>query len=351
MIKGKGLIRLRLIWHLMSIILFLTLPLILTPRPPGIPLFNFTMPAIRDLIAGAFMLIFLYINYYFLVNKLLLKKKYLTYILILLIGLAVIVLLPSVFTGHIPFILTPTPPEQGVPPGLIQNNFVASIGHNILLFLTVIAFSIFLRVQGQFSEVEAAKNKMELLSLKEQINPHFLFNTLNNIYGQAMEDNSHQAATSILKLSEMLRHVVHDAQNEWVPLDKELAYLENYIQLQRQRLGEGVALSFLTKGTFDNTLKIAPLILIPFIENAFKHGVNPDKKSSIKIVISVAEKTLSLLVENDKANIRLKEHEKSGAGLNITLNRLNMLYINKHNLLLDDQQTKYIVKLNMELND
>ncbi|WP_460514799.1 sensor histidine kinase [Cyclobacterium sediminis] len=356
--------------HLIGVIIFLLLSLILSPRPDGVSLVNHTLPAFRDLLASILMIGFFYLNYYFLVTRLFLRKKYVIYIILTFISFVVIILAPSILTGYSPLtefvsidaemVATPEPSdlsgisgmnrdEQLRPPN--KNSFLISISHNILLFLSVVIFSIFLRIQERLFKVEKAKNEMEILSLKEQINPHFLFNTLNNIYGQAIEDNSLQTATSILKLSEMLRYVVHDAQFPWVPIQKEMAYMENYIELQRQRLGDSVKLLYDLKGSYSESLKIAPLILIPFIENAFKHGINPDKKSLIKIVISMDRKTLNLLVENRKTNVNIPNHEKSGAGLKITLERLSMLYQNKHTLQVDNFSDQYKVNLKLELHD
>lgn len=341
-----------LIFHLIGIIIFLTFPLLFVPRPEGVPLFNLTIPAIRDLVAGSLMIVFFYSNYYFFVPSLILKRKYVLYILIVLIAFAAIIILPSLLTGKF-HPSSPPPPNINIetPRKLAQNSFFLSISHNILLFLSVVAFSIFLRVQERLFKIEKAKNQMEILSLKEQINPHFLFNILNNIYGQAIEDNSQKTASSILKLSDMLRHVVHDAQHQWVSLKKELSYLDSYIQLQLQRLGESVELIYLIKGSYSSSLRIAPLILIPFIENAFKHGINPDQKSKIEIIISLEEKFLNLSVKNSKANVRLNENEKSGAGLNITLNRLNILYHDKYNLKINDFRDSYQIELKLELDD
>ena len=345
----------KIIFHLIGIIIFFTFPLLFAPRPEGIPLFNLTLPAIRDLIAGSLMIAFFYSNYYFFVPSILLKRKYSFYTLIVLIALAAIIILPSIFTGKIPLTSSPLPPPPSInietPIGSGNNSFFRSISHDILLFLTVVAFSIFLRVQERLFKIEKAKNQMEILSLKEQINPHFLFNTLNNIYGQAIEDDSEKTASSILKLSGMLRHVVHDAQHQWVSLKKELSYLDSYIQLQRQRLGEGVELIYLTKGSYSSSLKIAPLILIPFIENAFKHGINPDQRSKIEIIISLEGKFLDLFVKNSKTNVHINPHEKSGAGLKITLNRLKILYPDKYNLKINDFKDNYQVELKLELDD
>lgn len=342
----------RNIWlHFFGIAVFLIIPIILSPNPKGVAVFDISGPTIRDLLAGCLMILFFYINYYFFTTQLFLRKKYVEYGIIIILSFAIIILLPSLLTGHIPW-SNPPPPQHKQDLMQPENaSFLISISHNILLFLSVVSFSIFLRIQENLFKVEKAKNEMEILSLKEQINPHFLFNTLNNIYGQAIEDNSHCTASSILKLSAMLRHVVHDAQYPWVSVNKELIYLENYIQLQRQRLGEGVELTYLTKGKFDESLKIAPLILIPFIENAFKHGINPDQKSFISINIDILEDKLSLVVKNKKVNIRLQAHEKSGAGMKITLERLRMLYPKKHELHIDDTPDHYLVNLKLELHD
>lgn len=337
--------------HILGIAAFLLIPVVLSPTPQGIPVFNISGPTIRDLLARCLMVLFFYANYYVLTPKLFLNKRYVTYGLITIVSFATIVVLPSLMTGHIPWSNPLPPPNQAEPMKPENSTFILSISHNILLFFSVVSFSILLRIQEHLFKVEKVKNEMEILSLKEQINPHFLFNTLNNIYGQAIEDNSNRTASSILKLSAMLRHVVHDAQFQWVPISKELMYLENYIQLQRQRLGEGVELTYLTKGSFSESLKIAPLILIPFIENAFKHGINPDKKSVIKIEIVISGNELSLLVENKKVNVRLQDHEKSGAGMKITLERLRMLYSGKHHLNVEDTPDHYAVNLKLDLHD
>jgi LytS/YehU family sensor histidine kinase len=340
----------RILFHFLGITIFLLIPIVLSPTPKGLPVFNLTDPTIRDLLSGGLMIVFFYANYYTLVPKLILDKKYLIYGLLIMISFSIVILLPSLATGLLPW-ESPQPPLNGSHLMKPNSNFLFSISHNVLLFLSVVTFSIFLRIQEYLFQVEKAKNQMEILSLKEQINPHFLFNTLNNIYGQAIEDNSNQTASSIIKLSEMLRHVVHDAQNQWVPINKELTYLENYIQLQRQRLGDGVELTYLTKGSFPESLKIAPLILIPFIENAFKHGINPDKKPIIKIIISFREKVLSLFVENMKTNVQLQAHEKSGSGMKITIDRLRLLYPNKYVLEIDNFSDHYMVNLKLELHD
>ncbi len=361
--------------HIVGILIFLMIPVLLAPRPAGIHLINLTLPAFRDLFASVLMIGFYYLNYYVLVPKLFLTKKYFLYFLVIAIYFTGIILIPSLLTGYSPIPgvladnpsgLQPNPPAfmQALPnapeppprtsPTLTQqsnNSFILSISHNILLFLSVILFSIFLRVQERLFKIQQANNQMEIRSLREQINPHFLFNMLNNIYGQAVMDNSMGTANSLLKLSGLLRHVVHEATNQYVSLSKELEYLENYVQLQRQRLGDHVELSYLVKGTPAPYLRVAPLILIPFIENAFKHGINPDEKSAIHITLTLDGMNLHFRAANKKANVRLDAHEASGAGIAITRSRLDLMYSRKYSLTLDSEGDDYIVDLILELDD
>ena len=339
------------LFHLIVVSIFLVVPFLLAPRPPGVAVFNVTPPGLRDLMASCLMIGFAYLNFFLLVPRFLLERKYLLYILIFCASLLIIIFLPSVLTGNNFFENLPAPESSGLPSESDLSQFIFSINHNILLFFTVVAFSTYLRIQEQLFKVEKAKNQMEIQSLKEQINPHFLFNVLNNIYGQAIEDDSPKTASSILKLSSLLRHVVHGTEQSWVPLKKELRYLEDYISLQKERLSKENELNYTVSGTFKESLKIAPLILIPFIENAFKHGINPDTYSRIDIEIEIQDQLFFLSVRNKKMKYHLEEHEKSGAGLKITLNRLAMLYPNKHQLHIEEENEDYKVELKLELND
>ncbi|MBW3470464.1 sensor histidine kinase [Arthrospiribacter ruber] len=339
--------------HLLGIATFLLLPIVLSPTPHGIPMFNTSQPAKRDFLAGILMLLYFYLNYYILTPKLFIKKQYVSFALITGIAILTIILLPSLLTGYLPWAGRPLPPETDTTLFSMpeQSNFLHSVSHNILLFISVIFLSILLRVQAYYFNAEKAKKEMEIISLKEQINPHFLFNTLNNIYGQAIEDNATNTASSILMLSGLLRYVVHEAQYKWVTVKNELAYLDNYIKLQKGRLGKEIGLSYIVTGNFEKKLKIAPLILIPFVENAFKHGINPDKKCVINISIYIDSDKLTLTVFNLKVNEGLMLHEKSGTGMKITKDRLEALYPNKHELEIEDEKGYYKTTLTVELHD
>ena len=220
--------------------------------------------------------------------------------------------------------------------------------HNILLFLSVVLFSVLMRVRERLFKVERLKNQMEVSSLRNQINPHFLFNTLNAIYAGALKDGATGTASNILKLSGLMRYTVENINHQLVPLEKELKYISDYIQLQKMRLDEHTKLSYDVAGnTADH--KIAPLILIPFIENAFKHGVNPDKDSHIDIEIKIKGDHLSLNVSNLKVRESLQQHEKSGRGIENAKSRLKILYPLSHSLSINDTAEKFDVVLSIDL--
>ncbi len=348
---AKGLQRKNIILQAIGVVLFLTLPLVLTPRPPGIPLFNITLPAFRDLIAGVLMLAFLYLNYFILVSKFLIKRRYARYGLTIFIGFVIIIYLPSIILSTLGFMPVPPLEKKELQGAGLEAGYLVSIGHNILLFLSVIVFSTFLKVQQRLFKTEQAKNHMEILSLREQINPHFLFNILNTIYGQAIMEKAHGTSNSIIKLSGLLRHIVHETENKYVLLKKEIEYIESYILLQKQRLGEQVELVFTVKGEIDEDRLIAPLLLVPFMENAFKHGINPDEKSRVEISITLENNSLSLTTFNKKVNVRLQPHEKSGAGIKITISRLELLYSGKYKLEVNDLEETYRLNLQISLDD
>jgi LytS/YehU family sensor histidine kinase len=206
----------------------------------------------------------------------------------------------------------------------------------------------FLKINTRLKLTEEEKIRVELSYLKSQINPHFLFNTLNSIYALAIKENANKTATGMLKLSGMMRYVVTEASNELVSLEKEMTYINNYIELQKLRLDKSVMLNFEINGDIQNQ-KIAPIILIPFIENAFKYGVNPDEDSNIKIVISISKLQIILLVENNKVTANSNTIEKTGYGIKNTKNRLALLYPARYELDINETATFYTVKLKISL--
>jgi LytS/YehU family sensor histidine kinase len=145
----------------------------------------------------------------------------------------------------------------------------------------------------------------------------------------------------------MMRYVVSESNRDFVPLDKELSYIRNYVELQQLRFGEAVQLLFFVHGNAGSS-KIAPLILIPFVENAFKHGINAEESSCIRISIDIDNNELRLEVFNNKVFVR-REEEKSGLGIENTRGRLHLLYPNRHSLVITDTEESFSVLLTIRL--
>ncbi len=207
--------------------------------------------------------------------------------------------------------------------------------------------------QREKQELENRNLESELNFLKSQINPHFLFNTLNNLYALTLK-KSDEAPATVLKLSEMMRYMLYECNEDRVPLYKEVTYLRNYLELEKLRQGKNIEIDFELQGEI-GTQMIAPLMFIPFIENSFKHGVSNHLSSGyIDIKMNIEDSRIQLDVENSKASSMPTGHlngkKSGGIGLSNIKKRLSLLYPKKYNLDIDDQPNKYRVSLNLNLN-
>ena len=178
--------------------------------------------------------------------------------------------------------------------------------------------------------------KAELSFLKSQINPHFLYNTLNYVYSLAIPV-SDQLANAVLRLSDLMRYTLNDSPDGKVSLNKEVEYLESYVALFKMRFEPKFYVNFITEGISDQ--KIASLILIPFVENAFKHGVVNDETQPVRIKLKVQNKRLSFEVSN-KISHAQKDHS-SGVGMVNIHRRLDLIYPEKHELLISNNGNTY----------
>jgi len=190
--------------------------------------------------------------------------------------------------------------------------------------------------------IERENNKTLLNNLKAQLNPHFLFNSLNNIYSITGKENK-EARNYIIKLSDALRYMLYKTSSDTVPLKDEIEYLENYIGLEKLRLESDSNVEF-TKANINDKLNIAPLILLPLIENCFKHCNKPN--AIIKIDLSTYKNKLVLICENNKSE---NNYEDGGIGLINSKKRLELIYPNRFTLKINDSKTMYKSKLNLEL--
>ncbi len=194
-------------------------------------------------------------------------------------------------------------------------------------------------------DLENQRLTAELAFLKSQINPHFLFNSLNSIYSLAYQ-RSETTPEAILKLSEIMRYMLYECNDNKVDLTKELQYLHSYIDLQKIRFGNKAYIDFKVEGEVGHQ-QIVPLLLIAFIENAFKHGVANNVLTPIRLLIDVGDSHLHLHMQNKKhTNNR---DAAGGIGLNNVRRRLNLLYPGKYNLDIRDEIDTYTVELSLVL--
>ena len=334
--------------HIICSTAFLSLPVFSGPGPGGFLEKLQSAAVLRNLVGYAFALLFFYIHYFWLIPRLYFKRRYGWYFFWILICFVFLTFHPNPFQGDFP----PTLPDTFVgqnpalPPPAGPDIFGA-VRHNLLRFSLVFFISLLLKTNEQWRETEREKTEAELSFLKAQVNPHFLFNTLNGIYSLAIE-KSDDTAEAIAQLSGMMRYVTSEAGNDRVPLERELEYLTNYIELQKIRFDRTVNLDFKISGSHIGK-KIAPLILITFIENAFKYGVNPEEDSTIFISIDISSDNLTMEVENKIVQVRPAKEAATSLGIENTRHRLEYMYPDKHDLVIEKRGMHFYVLLKIKL--
>lgn len=205
--------------------------------------------------------------------------------------------------------------------------------------------------QQERQELEREKLQAELKYLKAQINPHFLFNTLNNLYSLTLK-KSDQAPEMVLKLSEMMRYMLYHSNERMVPLEKEISYMQHYIALEKIRQLDRTDIVFEINEEPEGQM-IAPLLLIPFLENSFKHGVNTTTEAGyIHVKLQVEADRLQFFIENSKpaSGMAKKNGKDHGIGLQNVKRRLDLLYPEMHSLKIEDTPTYYRTELNLKLS-
>jgi hypothetical protein len=335
--------------YVLGSLIFLAIPVLSSPDLNRDDLWSIP-PFQRDFISYVLLLLFFFINYFVLTPQLYFNKKYLGFALILIAIYLFIEFVPG-FIVHENFMRKPDHPFIGPGPGKHgpphPRGFVHELTRHLFLFLAIVIFSIMMKIRDKWKQTQREKTNAELSYLKAQINPHFLFNTLNSIYSLALE-KSDDTATAVVKLSGMMRYVLSEANHEYVSLEKEIHYINDYIDLQKLRLADTIFLDYSVDGN-SNGKKIAPLILIPFIENAFKYGVNPEERSEIIIKIEIRAQSVFLYVKNKKVHTNISKLEKSGLGINNTKHRLQLVYPAKHLLSIQDTEREFLVSLTLEV--
>ncbi len=213
----------------------------------------------------------------------------------------------------------------------------------LLFFLTIgyIIFSWIFNLWKQYQQLKNDKTEAELALLKSKIDPHFFFNTLNNLYGLAIK-KSDEAPQVILKLSEIMRYTIYEGENKIVLLKDEISYLEQYIEIHKIRYKKTVSINF-TKTIDDEAIAVAPLLFIMLLENAFKHGVESlTNNAYIQIDLIVKNKVITFRIEN---NFEEKENIKTGIGIENLKRRLQLTYPKRHQLSINKKASIYSAKL------
>ena len=331
-----------IILHVAAWLLFFSFPIIfINQRHNFIDSFSGNNAWVYIKFCVLYMIIF-YFNAYYLFPKLYFNKKYLLYSLSI-ITLLVLVFMIKPFDQLIQVIRKPS--------GLGRGYFFDI--NSLFIFFIVIYVGISLRTikEWQLAEkrvilAEAEKANAELSFLKAQVNPHFLYNTLNNIYTLCITGNE-KAAESILRLSHIMRYLTDEAEADFVSLQGELDCIDDFIALQRIRLGKKVTLVYEVTGNTQGYL-ISPLILMTFIENVFKYGLSNHIETNIIIRIRIAANQISFYAQNTifkNGNL----NERKGLGISNTRQRLEHLYSGKHKLEIDDKNKRFTVSLLLEI--
>lgn len=221
-----------------------------------------------------------------------------------------------------------------------------------LVFPSIILLALkYYRDQTDVLTLKEQKKTTELNLLRNQLNPHFLFNTLNNLYALALK-KSDKTPEVIAKLSEILDYILYQCKDNYVPIYKEIELLENYIALEKVRYGSRVTIVF--EKTIDQNINIAPLILLTFIENAFKHGVSQElKNATIEMSITTSASEIIFKLKNSKpqSHIEKTSSEKKSIGMQNTEKQLDLLYPDAYQLIVNNTATNYSLELKLQHNE
>ncbi|MDR0349570.1 MAG: histidine kinase [Tannerella sp.] len=304
---------------------------------------------LRFALTATGIIIVFYVNYYGLVKRFLFTRQIWQYIA------SNLVLFTVIIVGTF-FLMELIPPPADVRPRRLKHEsfFVWILVFDFIKYIFITAMSVAFKMTASWykaeterKELEKMRTEAELQNLKSQLNPHFLFNTLNNIYS-LIAISSERAQAAVHELSRLLRYILYDSSHPFVTAGKDLAFVRNYIELMRIRLPEHAELKTDIHIYSPDTL-IAPLLFISLIENAFKHGISNNKPSFIELVITAESGRISCIIRN--SFFPKDEQDKSGSGIGIAnlQKRLELLYPQKHELTCQRKGEIFISELVIDL--
>jgi hypothetical protein len=289
-----------------------------------------------------------YFNNYYLVPYFLRKREYLFYLISIFLTISFIC-----FT-HIVYLLWADTIDDTEKYSLWSLDFFVNdsifTSYTIIITMTLLFFKRWFEKERLADKLEKLNIETELKFLKSQINPHFLFNSLNSVYALTLT-KSDKAPEVVLKLSEILRYILYDGGEKVVGLEKELEYLKNYLELEKIRYGNRLQIKLEIDGD-PSGKEIAPMLFLPFVENSFKHGVNSNIGNTfINIEVKIEQNAIAFRIENNKPinNLNDTQGYQGGIGIDNVKKRLNLLYPGKYSLLIHEGDT-FLVNLNIELD-
>jgi len=301
------------------------------------PTNSLVVKILDGLIHIAFYLIIVYVNFFYLFKKFVDNGKIAKYVASLM--LLVVMIFPLKHCVFYGFDLS-----EHVYSTFLSCFFIASMSSIFLIFQD------WYRQKSEQAFLQQQNLKSELNFLKTQINPHFLFNTLNSLYALTLK-KSDDAPNIVLRLSEMMRYMLYECNEKKVDLQKEINYLKNYLELEKIRHSGKFDIDFKLSGAVTQQ-KISPLLFIPFVENSFKHGLNKQLNDGyVSIHLDVKNQAVNLAVENSKApQLPSKNPKKSGGiGLQNVKKRLHLLYPERHELNISDNPNTHKINLSLQL--
>lgn len=292
-----------------------------------------------------------YATLYILLPRFVFREKYFQAILGVLVFMLLSAVIAAVATV---WVIVPLHTAYGAP--LPQDTFFYSMIAGLRGGTTIAGFAASIKLakvwylkQQAYQQVEREKLNAELQLLKSQIHPHFLFNTLNNLYALTLRKADNSPAV-VLKLSELLSYMLYDCNASEVLLEKEIGFMRNYIGLEQLRYGDRLDMSVQISGDYQNKL-IAPLLLVPFLENAFKHGTSEQLEQAwMHLDLSVQDNTLKFKLINSREVTEHDEHYVGGIGLQNVRKRLQLLYPGRYDLRTVPEAETFMVMLTLELS-
>jgi len=287
--------------------------------------------------------ILVYTNIFLLVPKLLYEKKYITYAVCFLALLCV-------GAAYKDYAYTYIIPSKDAREYSLLYMFFSWFFRTLFELAGISSIKIVhdrIITKDRLQRAEKQRYKAELKFLKAQVNPHFLFNTLNNIFF-LIKKNPDKASDSVLKLSEMLRFRLYEIENTKISIEKEIEYIRNYIELEKLRSEDKVSVQFVVHGE-THTHKIEPFIFLDFVENAFKHnGAEIENRGWIKITFNINDTSIAFRIENSRNGTFKNLNESKGIGIQNIKQRLNLVYPQRHQLNIHENRETYIVDLTIE---